>query len=246
MNVTVEPSFPRSSVIAWIVLPASVVVLYFLLWWLAPWVFFTFVASEQGLVELATACFFGGAAFVALRLCVAAELPPPYRILYGLFAAVALFVALEEISYGQHLFRWTSPEFFQQYNQQGEMNLHNLMGSRPSKRLHLAADLGTAAGFVLLPLVLMLARRRRGISAAHMPALVRKVFADAYVPGTWTYYLVPGLQLVGLVVLARLVGWLKKVPGAGVDHNELRELLWSWAAFGYIAVIRKRLTGEHS
>lgn len=243
MNVAVESSFSRSSVFAWIVLPAFVVVLYFVLWWLAPSVFFTFVASEQGVVELGTAFFFAAASYFALRLCLASKetLPPLYRVLYGLFAAVALFVALEEISYGQHLFRWTSPEFFQEHNQQGEMNLHNLMSSKPSKRLHLAADLGTALGFVLLPLVLIVGRRFSGASAS---ALVRKVFADAYSPGTWTYYLAPGLQLVGLVVLARVVGWLKRVPGAGVDHNELRELLWSWAAFGYIAVIRHRLHGE--
>jgi hypothetical protein len=241
-----EPTLSRSSLIAWIVLPALAVALYFLLWWLAPSLFFTFVVSEQGAVELATAVFFGAAAFTALRLGLAAELPRLYRVLYGLFAAVALFIALEEISYGQHLFRWTSPEFFQQHNQQGEMNLHNLMSSKPSKRLHLVADLGTAVGFVLLPIVLLLGRRFGLAASANVPAFARKTFAGACAPGTWTYYLVPGLQLVGLVVLARLVGWLKKVPGVGVDHNELRELLWSWAAFGYIAVIRKRLTGEHS
>jgi hypothetical protein len=53
--------------------------------------------------------------------------------------------------------------------------------------------------------------------------------------------LIPGLDLLALIVLAQIVAWLKKVPGAGVDHNELRELLWAWAAFGYMVLMRQRL-----
>ena len=32
----------------------------------------------------------------------------------------------EEISWGQHLFKWTSPEFFKNANVQGETNIHNI------------------------------------------------------------------------------------------------------------------------
>jgi len=32
----------------------------------------------------------------------------------------------EEISWGQHIFKWTSPEFFKNANIQGETNIHNI------------------------------------------------------------------------------------------------------------------------
>lgn len=232
----------RSAVISLILLPAATVALYFVTWWASPASFLRFVASEQGLVELGTAILFAASSYLAGRLCLtrAIELPALYRALYGLFAVAALFVALEEISYGQHLFGWRSPEFFQEHNLQGEVNLHNMLSSKPSKRLHLLADLGTASGFVLLPL-LLLAAQRLAATASSLPVNLRGVLLRAYERGTWSYYLVPGMELVAIVVLARLVGWLKKVPGAGVDHNELRELLWAWAACGYVVVMRGRL-----
>ena len=42
-----------------------------------------------------------------------------------LFGLAFLFGAGEEISWGQRIFNIESPEFFQQYNAQGETNLHN-------------------------------------------------------------------------------------------------------------------------
>lgn len=241
----------RSAVIRLIVLPAAVVALYFATWWMTPEFFRRFVASEQGLVELGTAILFATSSYLAARLSLsrAVDLSTIYRVLYGLFAVATLFVALEEVSYGQHLFGWRSPEFFQEHNLQGEVNLHNMLSSKPSKRLHLLADLGTASGFVLLPL-LLLAGRRLAAAGSSVPANLRDALRRAYERGTWSHSLVPGMELVAIVVLARLVGWLKKVPGAGVDHNELRELLWAWAACGYVVVMRRRLRspepGEHS
>lgn len=225
------------STIHWTLLPTVVVALYFLSWWMATPFFLRFVASEQGVVELGTAVFFLAASVLAARLALAgnAAAPGVCRLLYGLFAVAALFVALEEISYGQHLFGWSSPEYFREHNLQGEVNLHNMLGSKPSKRMHMLADLGTAIGFVALPCLLWLGRR----AGSRLPAPFAANAACR--TGTWAYYLVPGLELVGIVVLARLVGWLKRIPGAGVDHNELRELLWAWAAFGYTAVMRRRL-----
>lgn len=44
-----------------------------------------------------------------------------------LLGIAALYVALEEISWGQQFFDWESPEFFQKHNLQGETNLHNML-----------------------------------------------------------------------------------------------------------------------
>ncbi len=46
-----------------------------------------------------------------------------FAILY-LFGIIYFF--LEEISYGQHFFKWSSGEFFITHNNQGETNIHNI------------------------------------------------------------------------------------------------------------------------
>ena len=43
------------------------------------------------------------------------------------FAIGCAFIALEEISYGQHIFKWETPELIKNINQQGEINFHNLV-----------------------------------------------------------------------------------------------------------------------
>lgn len=47
------------------------------------------------------------------------------RLLLG-FAVVAFLVAMEEISWGQRVFAWSTPESLQALNIQAETNLHNL------------------------------------------------------------------------------------------------------------------------
>lgn len=49
-----------------------------------------------------------------------------YTVL-GLLTLAMIFGALEEISYGQRIFNWSSGEFFQSNNAQKETNLHNMV-----------------------------------------------------------------------------------------------------------------------
>ncbi|MBN1264017.1 MAG: hypothetical protein JXA25_00885 [Anaerolineales bacterium] len=65
----------------------------------------------------------------ALLLASAAGRTPRghLRSSYTIAAAIVLIIALEEISYGQRIFGWNTPEFLQKSNIQGETNLHNLL-----------------------------------------------------------------------------------------------------------------------
>jgi hypothetical protein len=47
------------------------------------------------------------------------------RSVYTFFAGCIFFIALEEISYGQRLFGWETPELFLSRNIQSETNIHN-------------------------------------------------------------------------------------------------------------------------
>jgi hypothetical protein len=49
-------------------------------------------------------------------------------VLIALFSIGCFFIALEEISYGQWIFKWETPALFQEINAQGETNLHNITG----------------------------------------------------------------------------------------------------------------------
>jgi len=90
---------------------------------------------EDGVLETLTSVLF----FTAAGLLFAAALSVRKReisvqkwekrivVLSYLFIAGAfLFLALEEISWGQRLFGWGTPSLWTQLNKQGETNLHNL------------------------------------------------------------------------------------------------------------------------
>ncbi|MEM7561879.1 MAG: hypothetical protein AAF353_02385 [Pseudomonadota bacterium] len=55
---------------------------------------------------------------------------PAYRPLGIAMAIAAFLVAGEELSYGQHLLGFSSPELFDEYNLQSETNLHNFVSGR--------------------------------------------------------------------------------------------------------------------
>ncbi len=49
-----------------------------------------------------------------------------HGVLYGILAIGLLFVAIEEISWGQRIFSIEPPDYFKQHNVQNEISLHNL------------------------------------------------------------------------------------------------------------------------
>ena len=114
---------------------------------------FLLMTDEQGPVELGTFAAFVAAGVLAWRLA---------RVLgrrgergtgrwYATFAAFTWFAAAEEISWGQSLFDFRTPGWMWRFNEQGETNLHNIVG---------VMDFNSAC--VLAFAVLMLIGVRRG------------------------------------------------------------------------------------
>ncbi len=50
-----------------------------------------------------------------------------YRWFFGLLAMAALYTCMEEISWGQRLIGFDTPDFFEEHSYQNEANLHNLL-----------------------------------------------------------------------------------------------------------------------
>lgn len=90
--------------------------------------FYVFIVQEDSFVECAEFFIYVG----ALILAIFAGLGylKKRHVLNGcllfLLAFCLMFVSMEEISWGQRIFKLNTPRFFQQYNFQGEISIHNL------------------------------------------------------------------------------------------------------------------------
>lgn len=80
--------------------------------------------GDGGLIELVTVCCWLGAS--ALFATLAVRRRSLESVLWTLAAAAAFVIAGEELSWGQWLFGWSTPETWAQINAQKETNLHNL------------------------------------------------------------------------------------------------------------------------
>lgn len=130
-----------------------------------PWMY-----AENGILETAqwlvsAAAFFLGLA--CLRYCKGR----PWLALWLILGALgSLYITLEEISYGQHIFKWETPEYWQAINDQNETNLHNT-SSWFDQKPRLVLLIGTVIGGIILPLV----RRYR---PASLPARFNAIYPN--------------------------------------------------------------------
>lgn len=74
----------------------------------------------------------------------------------------SLYVAGEEVSWGQHLFDWSTPEFWQRINDQKETNFHNT-SSWFDQKPKLLLQIGVYAGGLVAPFLMA---RRPGLLPA--------------------------------------------------------------------------------
>jgi hypothetical protein len=86
---------------------------------------------EDGLVEWATAIVYLVAAGFVISLALnlwRVSKERLYALLYSGLAAAMIFVAMEEISWGQRLLGIDTPDFVEDINLQGEITFHNVEG----------------------------------------------------------------------------------------------------------------------
>lgn len=87
----------------------------------------------------------------------------PLALLYALATLTIVFVAGEEISWGQRIFGWLTPEEFEDVNNQGETNIHNI---GPLLKIFNVVIMSVALIAILLPLVRWTLWRDRARSVA--------------------------------------------------------------------------------
>lgn len=70
------------------------------------------------------------------------------RLFFALLALACFYVVGEEISWGQRLFSFTSPDFFQRHNLQQEINLHNFLTGPTATWQKRIIEIGLVAGLL--------------------------------------------------------------------------------------------------
>lgn len=181
---------------------------------------YIWLLAEDSMVEwLQVLCLVGAGSFLsflAIRLSKSGQ--KGTALVYGLVAVGSWFLAGEEISWGQRIFGWQTPEALEQVNRQGETTLHNIRGVQE-----------------LVPAAMLLASLY-GACAPLVWAAVRARWTKA----TPMHLLIPPLSLVPAFALAagyrlfRLFVWPAADYGIS-EYSEVMELclylglaLFSW------------------
>lgn len=96
--------------------------------------------------------------------------PGRFRLIFGMLTLSCLYVAMEEISWGQRLFGFASPAFFKAHNLQGETNLHNFLTGPYSTALKAGITYVLAAGLAAYGALYPIALRLRWRPAVRLDA----------------------------------------------------------------------------
>ncbi|HEX9781095.1 MAG TPA: hypothetical protein VGB20_07780 [bacterium] len=190
--------------------------------WLGGWLA---AKGELGILENVQVALLAAVAGMAVWI-LRRPGPMPVRWLkrwVGVLLVGCLYVLGEEISWGQHYLGWTTPEWYERWNYQGETNLHNLhsgwMVFKPKGALEYAIIFAA-----LLRPAWRSMRRTAGLGATGAREWIWPTHAGS----------VAALMLLVTALVKRVDKGLnlELVRASGLDYGELREFL----IYGFVAI----------
>jgi hypothetical protein len=145
---------PRRALL-WLWFPLAAFILFTAMEVLAPSNIYAIFVGENGPLEIAQVLVISFACFMSvLAIFQTRHLKAPLeRSLFFLCALGAFYIAGEEVSWGQHIFFWDTPESWQAINDQQDTNLHNT-SSWLDQKPRLILEIGVIIGGLILPLLL--------------------------------------------------------------------------------------------
>ena len=160
---------PRTAwVVLWLPVVATVVVTASLLH--RPT--FVLLTREDSVLEWGqVACFLVAAALAAVATVRLRARLPVAAVLVGGFALLAVFAAGEEISWGQRIFGWGTPEALSAVNHQDETTVHNITAVPVQKAFNIAQLIAGAYGGLLAVVLRLRWHRRPVLVDLLLPAL---------------------------------------------------------------------------
>ena len=215
----------------WLWLPVVFFVFIFGSALISKYVHDAFFAGEFGVIELATpimlvpAIIGGVIIFINREKLVTKQLG--YWIL--LVTLACIYIAGEEISWGQQLVGWGTPEWIEEINDQHETNLHNTSSWFDQKPRVLLEIFVVICG-IFLPL-------KRKLQGINLPK------------DSWQYWLFPTMVCLPtaiLTVLSRMPERIKTLFDMSesivvIRTSEVQELYFAIFLMIYLLSIRKRL-----
>ncbi len=173
---------------------------------------------EDGPVEWSQAIFLLAASIIFLiKFIKERKTGNAFNIINLVLSLFCLFVFLEEISYGQRIFGFTTPYYFNRNNAHREINIHNLMTFDSSSEM--AVSLIYLIWGIILPFVLLINKKWRAFTQEryfYIPPLYAALFCIA-----------------GLVIeiFCRV-----KYPAYWANNNEITEL---YLYFTFLVIISR-------
>lgn len=188
-------------------------------------------SSEEGFLEWVTVILLVPAAWYGARSAIRGRNGVAPRVVrwWVILTLVCVYFAGEEVSWGQKIFLWETPEFIGAINDQNETNLHNI-SSWFDQKPRLLFELWVLVAGVVLP-----ARRAmQGVT---------------YAPGQWQCWFWPTgvcVPAAALAILSMVPEWTKDLFGlppfpVEVRYSELQEFYFSLFLFLYFASAWRRL-----
>ena len=189
------------------------------------------IDGELGLIELATPVLALVGAVFGCRLVAAWWRGGVDRaLLWALvMTAACIYFAGEELSWGQHLFGWSTPEALGELNDQNETNLHN-MSSWFDQKPRLLLELWVLVGGLIMPLVGFQAER--SLSRADL--------------GSWLWPTLDCMPTALLAILVRLPERIKDAAGLEslpyeLRYSEPQEYYFALFLLLYLASLNRRV-----
>lgn len=216
---------------AWLWFPPVLLLVILPVRLLDPQAYSTWVDGELGLIELLTPVLAGAGAVVGLRLVLAmrrAEAGRALTVWVALVTLACVYFAGEELSWGQHLFGWETPESIGRLNDQRETNLHNV-SSWFDQKPRLLLELWVLIGGVIIPL-----RERATQTRWRTDGLA-----------WWFWPAVECLPCGVLAIAVRLPERIKDVAGLEslpleIRYSEPQEYYFALFLLLYLAAFRRR------
>ncbi len=189
------------------------------------------IEQENGIVELGTTVVLLPAIIAGVLCFMRRRLLPVKWLGYWLLLVTlgCVYIAGEEISWGQHLLSWGTPEYFQKLNDQNETNIHN-MSSWFDQKPRLLLEISILIGGVIL-------------------VLWRKFMGITYARSDWRRWFWPDMQCFPAAILAiaaRLPERYQSITGnwplpVHIRLSEVQELYFAVFLLIYLLVAYRRL-----
>ena len=216
----------------WLVLPLALTIFVVVAYLVLEFKTFDYwFQREQGFVELATPALLIVAIFYGVQMLKFTKFLPAtwLKIWMVLVTLSCVYFAGEELSWGQQLLGWDTPEEIKTLNDQDETNIHN-MSSWFDQKPRMLLELWVIIG---------------GIFVAGWRKWKKEIYQD----NAWQFWFWPGFACFPSAVLAELAKLPKRVKNLleiipnfpEIRYNELQELMFAAFLLCYLASNYKRL-----